>query len=205
MLKSAILCILCGAAAVSAGVLEVGPVGLNGSGYFFSPDYASWGGEGINGTTGVSFTASSSDGSVSISINDVEIGYPDIAPQVGPSFLDFNSPGLAGCDIGFQLDTFVCSATIDRIGGIASFSDIGTGVGLVQVYECCQGGSPGPLLAEAEVVTHLVFTSVITSPNRAGYFSASFDLVPEPGTLGIVLAGIIPCCFHLLRQRGVTR
>jgi hypothetical protein len=137
----------------SAGTLFVGPIDLTGAGSFYDPDPAL--GEGLPGTVGVAFSASGSNGadSVSISVSEVDQGGYIGFPIVG-STMRF-SAGLNGCLVGFSsiFPSLQCVATIDGITGIGSFTNLGGGAGIVQVYQEMTGppecrGCPeaGPML-----------------------------------------------------------
>jgi hypothetical protein len=94
-----------------------------------------------------------------------------------------------------------CNATIDGISGLGAFTNLGGGIGIVQVYaieNLAAFPSAGPLLAEAEVIAYSDFiTSVSTAPpNSPGdpRFLSTFILQsPEPsaGVMGLIGIAVV--------------
>ena len=206
------LCVL----RVSASPLYVGPILLTGAGNFGDPDLAL--GEGLPGTVGMALSAFGSNGVdwVSLLVSEVDQGGFIGFPSVG-STMQF-SADLSQCMAGFSniFPSLQCAATIDGISGIGSFANLGGGVGVVQVFAStpgppmCRGcPQPGPLLAEAEVISYATFMSVTPS----GYgpeFQSAFALdapnveldssgVPEPSTGILALIGVAALvCLRLI-------
>jgi hypothetical protein len=205
-------CVLLLAGRLAAGVLEIGPIELTGSGTLSNPDQASYGGAG-DGGLGLFLTASGSDGqdSVSLTVGDLELSGGAFFQDITLTNLFFDSGSPCAIQPGWGP---TCYATIDGISGLGSFSNIGAGLGLVQVYSVAGWGYPGALLAEAQVLSTVAVTSVTyglggswcpTCPkdqNGSGSFQATFDIldpplppsnVPEPGSLwlvGLALLGL---------------
>ena|SRR5579872_4711652 len=178
---------------VRASVLEVGPIALTGSGTFFGPDWAPYGGEGIGGQ-GVIFSASGSNGadSVSITTRDIEV---DLTPLSKPLF----TPSVP-CVYRFVIASPLCDVTIDGITGYGNFTRIGGGSGLLQVFAVEPGSwENGPLLAEAQIISYVHLTGVTawkdpTRPTQEYGFRTTFDISthnPEPATMLLVFVGLL--------------
>ena len=187
------LCTVC----VSASVLDVGPIYLTGSGSFYDPDLG--GGEGLMGTLGLQLSATGSNGadSVSLNVSDVEllVGLEDIGggfsvfsgPAIGSS-LSF-SASVGQCLEGYSsvYSTVQCSASIDGVTGIGSFTNLGGGDGIVQVFADIPATNyffeptAGPLLAQAEIISNTEFTSVTPGLPNSQEFQSTFALTsPDP-------------------------
>src|ERR1700733_837656 len=195
--------VLVGSPMCWASVLEVGPIYINGSGSLYDPDPV----EGLVGSVGTTFSAFGSNGTDSVSILAAIEPSPYVPmPSVGSSvsFSATTGPCLEGFSSFIPQEQ--CNANIDGIMGLAAFTNIGGGMGIVQVYaledlgSLCMACAAGPLLAQAEVVTYSgVITSVSTappnSPSDPRFFSTFVLQSPEPsagvmGLMGIaVLAG----------------
>ena len=190
-------------------MLYVGPIFLTGSGSLYDPDPAPYGGEGIPGSRGVTFQASGSNGTDSVSINmgDLPLGFDlgMLLPIVGDGTSVSASAPM--CIQGPFMTVLVCNAVIDGIGGLGAFTNIGGGIGWVQVYaiedipNVPRGIFPGPLLAQAEVISDAIFTSVTPgAPDDNGppiEFQSTFDIVssPEPstGVMGFIGVAALAC------------
>ncbi len=209
MLVVSSLCAPC----VWAGVLNVGPIVLTGSGSFYSPD-----GDlgGSFGTAGVTFAADGSTGTDSVSITvAVNLGPYDAPPPSVGSTRGFSADTTTCLEGGFAYPTLLCNATIDGISGVGAFSGIGSG-GVVQVFAlenlagCGQLDCPsaGALLAQAEVYSYLDFTSVTGC--CFDNFDDTFVLlasvpqpIPEPSTGGVGFIGVAVLAGLCLRKRGM--
>ncbi len=199
---------------LSADVLMVGPIYINGTGSMYDPDRAF--GEGFPGTEGFALSASGSNGTdfVSIAVSDVDLdvsgGPAPPMPSVG-SRLAFSAT-TAECQLGASVGPpypVQCFANIDGVMGIGSFTNLGGGLGTLQVYALENPSSLlGPLLAQAEVITYSDFiTSVSTAPpNSPGNptFLSTFVLqaTPEPSAWGMGLIGI--AALAVLRWRKLS-
>lgn len=184
---------------VSGSVLETSRiVNLTGGGGLQNPNYDGFG-------MGLSLFASGSNGvdtvSVSTSGIPVELPQSDIQDYYLTNLI-FDEVGP--CVAGISFPHPACQATINGISGYGAFSNIGGGIGLVQVYEfpLYRPGDefstrPGPLLAEAQVFSRAQVTNVSYGvgsylcptcppfpgcaycPAGQGRFSASFALVAD--------------------------
>lgn len=191
---------------LSASVFETSEiVNLTGGGSLSNPDGAPYGGQGFGGL-GLWFSASGSNGVDTVSIytsQDFPLRSDDILHNVYLTNLRFNS--LGSCLAGIYSDSVypACPATINGISGYGTFSNLGGGIGLVQVYEFPRytrpfSTFPGPLLAEAEVFSRAQVTSVsygvgsylcptcppfpgcVYCPAGQGRFNATFALMADP-------------------------
>jgi hypothetical protein len=200
-----LLCALC----VSASVFQTSAiVNLTGAGGSLSnPGF---------GGLGLMFGASGSNGIDTVSIRTIQdIQLPQIDLQ------DFNLANLVfdadvgRCVGGINTPYPACWASIDGISGYGAFTNIGGGIGLVQVYMAPPltpspfSTFPGPLLAEAQVFSQSKLVSVrygLGYSPGADSFSATFTLVadppdsmtepvPEPATGAMELIGIMVLVF----------
>ena len=153
----------------------------------------------------MAFSASGSNGadSVSLSVSEVDQGGIRGYPAVG-STMAF-SAGIGQCMDGFSSvwPSVQCTATIDGITGIGSFTNLGGGAGIVQVYQAVTippyiFPEPGPMLAQAEVISYATIVSVTPAFIGSEEFQSSFALdssVPEPSTgiMGLIGAVALAC------------
>ena len=198
---------------VLASTLYVGPVYLSGAGSFYDPVLAV--AEGLEGSVGMTLSATGSNGvdSVSISVSEVDQGGYIGFPVVG-STMAF-SAGIGQCMDGFSSlwPSVQCTATIDGITGIGSFTNLGGGAGIVQVYQEVVNPpylfpQPGPLLAQAEVMSYATITSVTPVFAGSQEFQSTFELgsgTPEPSTGIMGLIGVVALVCLLLRKKHTSK
>jgi hypothetical protein len=182
----ALLVFALGAAYLSASVLEVGPIYINGSGGMGPTGYDP---PGYDLQINVSGSNASGD---SVSMIGVFVDYP--ASNFGATV--FNPIGP--CDF---LGTGTCSTTIDGISGFGALINLGGGDGLIQVFSSIPDPAEynlGPLVAEAQVVTYGYITSLNISPSNQSTETFSF-VSPEPSTGALCL--IACAALHILRPR----
>ena len=196
-----------------ASVISVGPINLSGGGTLSDPDYASYGGEGLAGL-GLILHASGTNGNDSISIDtrDIELTPSDANyfQDLGLTNLVFDA-GLSQCAVGLSQLADFCNVSIDGITGYGSFTNLGGGNGIVQVFGMVgtpQFPYPGPLLAQAQVFSAAEIMSVTyglggsycpTCPAGTGSSLATFAILPVPepatGLLGLVAIAALAYLF----------
>jgi hypothetical protein len=173
-------------------VLKAGPINLTGTGsVFYNAGEVSW---------EVVIHASGTNGTDTASINGGAF-----AQCCGGAQQTMFSAGISQCLLGSVFPIDECSITIDGIGGFGTFTNIGGGVGLLQVFGFVrdpvlhtQNPDPSNLLAEATVFSSTVVTG-FTDPAGNPFSPSSsetFDLIaaaPEPstGVLGLISLSVL--------------
>ena len=179
-LQTTALAVLLMLSPAMADPIMVGPIALTGSGVLTSPDFASYGGEGFSGM-GMTLEASGSNGTDWVSINtwDIELFGSD-APFTLQNIALSAPGGVGSCVIPLLGEPMVdiCNVVIDGISGLSDFTNIGGGIGLLQVYD----PTTRVLLAQAEITNTLVeVTDVTYGPGDGLCPTCPSGTAPEPG------------------------
>jgi hypothetical protein len=188
---------------LSAGVFQTsGIINLTGGGGLQNPNYDGFG-------LGLTLFASGSNRVDTVTVSaGLGGGIAVLPPELPPTDLqDYYLTNLifdldvGRCVGGISTLFPICTATIDGISGYGAFSNLGGGIGLVQVYEYPAYSPtsfqlPGPLLAEAQVFSQSQVTGVTYGigpfncptcppqcplcPAGQGRFDATFSLEGDP-------------------------
>jgi hypothetical protein len=186
--KPLVLALLVAGIVLADPVLKVGPINLTGTGsVFYNAGEVSW---------EVLIHASGTNGTDTASINGGAFFQCCGAQQT------IFGAGISQCLLGSVFPIDECNITIDGIGGFGAFTNIGGGVGLLQVFGFMkdpvfhtQNPDPSNLLAEATIFSSTVVTGFAYPAGNPFSPSSSekFDLiaaVPEPSTGVMGLIGL---------------